>query len=434
MTSGRAWVKLWASLGLMLLSVVSFAEPPTNTGQTADARQFEDQFRPLLSRHCLDCHSGEKPKGKLGLDNLIVNFTDAATRKRWAAVIKRLRAAEMPPKEQPRPTEKEIQALTEWLSLRAADADSTVRATEGRVVLRRLNRVEYENTVRDLLGITIHFKEQLPQDGSADGFDNASAAHHTSSFLMEKYLEAADTALNMAIANSPKPPPMISKQYSMKDMHPVKSSTEDVYRFLNDGETRFPSLCLSCEGYGLSWTKSGAPVPTENWTSSVFAKLFLKGRPDEVAEQARRLADGQSILDAVRGQAKKMEHVLGAGDREKLDEYFTSVRELERRLLQADAWSKKPKPKIDVKPFVDIQNSTDVLGKTRLWFDLIHLALQTDSTRLVTLQLLGTSGVPPIPGVTQGHHDLCNLFVSMLQRMDIEADKFGSATGTLTGL
>ena len=129
-----------------------------------------------------------------------------------------------------------------------------------------------------------------------------------------------------------------------------------------------------------------------------------------------------------------MEHVLGAGDREKLDEYFTSVRELERRLLQADAWSKKPKPKIDVKPFVDIQNSTDVLGKTRLWFDLIHLALQTDSTRLVTLQLLGTSGVPPIPGVTLGHHDLCNLFMSMLQRMDIEADKFGSATGTLTGL
>ena len=65
----------------------------------------------------------------------------------------------------------------------------------GRVVLRRLNRVEYENTVRDLLGINVNLKEQLPEDGSADGFDNAGAANHTSSFLMEKYLEAADNGI-----------------------------------------------------------------------------------------------------------------------------------------------------------------------------------------------------------------------------------------------
>src|SRR6187455_1491701 len=98
------------------------------------------------------------------------------------------------------------------------------------------------------------------------------------------------------------------------------------------GQTRFATLTLSCEGLGLAWTKSGAPVPTEDWPSSLFAKLFLEGRPDEVEAQARRLADGQSVLDAVRAQAKKLEQSLGAGDREKLDEYFTSVRELEQRL------------------------------------------------------------------------------------------------------
>lgn len=289
------------------------------------------------------------------------------------------------------------------------------------------------------------------------------------------------------------------------------------------GQTRFATLPLSCEGAGLAWTKSGAPVPTESWPSGVFAKLFMEGRPDEIEAQARRLADGQSVLDAVRDQAKKMQRDLGAGDREKLDEYFTSVRELEQRLAQAEAWSKRPKPKVDAKPPVNIQNSADLIGKTRLWFDLIHLALQTDSSRLVTLQLLGTSNVPPIQGVSQGHHDLshhgkdpakiaqlrileveklkvlrdfltqlkqtpeegdsllertmvffssnladaskhsvknmpvllagggfkhgqhlafdqennlplCNLFVSMLQRMGIEADKFASSTGTLTGL
>ena len=114
--------------------------------------------------------------------------------------------------------------------------DAAAPTPQGRVVLRRLNRVEYENTVCDLLGIRANLKEQLPQDGSADGFDNAGAAHHTSSFLMEKYLEAAETALNLAIANRPQPPPVIDKRYSIKDEHPVRSSTEDVYRFLDDGE------------------------------------------------------------------------------------------------------------------------------------------------------------------------------------------------------
>lgn len=289
------------------------------------------------------------------------------------------------------------------------------------------------------------------------------------------------------------------------------------------GETRFPSLSLTCEGQTLSWTRSGAPVPADSWPSSVFARLFLEGRPDEVAAEARRLQDGQSIIDAVRDQARRMEAMLGRGDREKLDEYFTSIRELEQRLTLADAWSRRPKPHVDVDPPQNITNSTDLIGKTRVWFDLVHLALQTDSTRLITLQLLGTSGVPPINGVRQGHHDLshhgqdpekiaqlttletevmktvrtflsqlretqeedstlldrttvffssnlgnaathstrnmpvilagggfrhgqhlafdstnppplCNLFVSMLQRMGMEAERFGSSTGTLSGL
>ncbi|HEX5102920.1 MAG TPA: DUF1552 domain-containing protein [Pirellulaceae bacterium] len=287
--------------------------------------------------------------------------------------------------------------------------------------------------------------------------------------------------------------------------------------------TRFPSLALSCEGFSLSWTRSGAIVPSDSWPSSVFARLFLEGRPDEVQAQARKLADGRSILDAVADQAKTMQSGLPAGDRDKLDEYFTSVRELERRLAVSEEWSKKPKPKVDVKPPVNVANPADLVGKARLMFDLIHLALQTDSTRLVTVLLLGTSAVPPVPGVSQGHHDLShhgkdpgkieqlklveieklktfheflgklketkeddsnlldrtsvffssnlgdasthatknlpvilagggfkhgqhlafdpasppplsNLYLSMLHRLGIEADNFGSSTGTLTGL
>src|SRR5687767_621995 len=86
-------------------------------------------------------------------------------------------------------------------------------------------------------------------------------------------------------------------------------------------KTRFPSLSLAGEGFSLSWTRSGALVPSDCWPSRVFAKLFLEGRPDEIATQHRRLGDGQSILDKVGDQAKKLKADLGTADREKLDEY-----------------------------------------------------------------------------------------------------------------
>jgi hypothetical protein len=170
--------------------------------------------------------------------------------------------------------------------------------------------------------------------------------------------------------------------------------------------TRFPSLALSCEGFSLSWTQSGAIVPSDSFPSSVFSRLFLDGRPEEVREQTRRLKDGRSILDMINDQAGSMERKLGRNDQEKLDEYFTSVRELERRLARNEEWSKKPKPKVDVAQPQNAANPADVVGKTRLMYDLVHLAFQTDSTRLITLLLLGTSQVPPIQGVSLGHHDL----------------------------
>ena len=287
--------------------------------------------------------------------------------------------------------------------------------------------------------------------------------------------------------------------------------------------TRFASLALSCEGFSLSWTRSGAIVPSDSFPSSVFARLFLEGRPDERAAQVQRLRDGRSILDAVGEQAKSLESTLGCGDRDKLGEYFNSVRELERGLARAEEWSHRPRPRVTVPPPQNNLNPADVVGKARLMFDLIHLALQTDSTRLVTLLLLGTSLVPPIAGVNLGHHDLShhgqdpgkiaqlravelevmrtlraflaklketreqgsnlldrtmvffssnlgnasshstrnlpvllagggfrhgqhlafgandppplsNLYVSMLQRLGVETERFGSSTGTLTGL
>ncbi|MEQ1826382.1 MAG: DUF1592 domain-containing protein [Pirellula sp.] len=105
----------------------------------------------------------------------------------------------------------------------------------GRTVVRRLNRVEYQNSVRDLLGVSLDFQEMLPPDNVAFGFDNVGEALHISSFLLERYLETANLALDRAIANRPQPQ-VIKKRYSLKETHQVKSTTEKVFRKSDDND------------------------------------------------------------------------------------------------------------------------------------------------------------------------------------------------------
>ncbi len=178
---------LAALLGCCVLSSsaigrVSQEESPSEQ-KTRDAKHYVAVVRPIFVRHCLECHGTQKPKGDFRLDLLAPDFADDANLAQWQTVAKRVAAGEMPPKRKPRPTEQEVRALTDWIKGRVQTAEAARRA-EGRVVLRRLNRIEYENTVRDLLGIEVELRELLPLDGSADGFDNVGAALHTSSFLM----------------------------------------------------------------------------------------------------------------------------------------------------------------------------------------------------------------------------------------------------------
>jgi len=222
---------------MRLLSCVLLAFVPS----AALAQDFERTIRPVLTAHCYECHAGDskKAKGDFRIDRLSPQVADDAARDGWRKVLKRIQAGEMPPKSKPRPPEMDLQLVGQWISagLKAADLR---RAAEGRVVLRRLNRVEYENSIRDLLGIHIEIKDVLPLDSSAAGFDNVGAALHTSSFLMEKYLEAAEKSLNVAIANGPQPP-LIKKRFSLKDTHQVKTTTERVFRKLDDTVVMFSS-------------------------------------------------------------------------------------------------------------------------------------------------------------------------------------------------
>jgi hypothetical protein len=294
--------------------------------------------------------------------------------------------------------------------------------------------------------------------------------------------------------------------------------------------TRFPSLTLGVnvlQGQrSLSWTASGVLIPCEEKAADVFSRMFLQGSQAETDAQIRKLEMGQSILDAVAGQAKHLQLTVGARDRDRLDQYFTSVRELEQRMQMSREWERKPKPKVNAPMPLDPASPKEYMEKVKLMYDMARLAFETDSTRCISL-LLDSVNSPAIEfgGIktTDGYHNLShhgkskeklaqlktidewhmkllaelfselkavkeqgeplldrtmilygsnlgnanthvttnlpaifagggfqhgqhlafntehnyplpNLFVSMLQRMGLETDKFASATGTMRGL
>ena len=303
-----------------------------------------------------------------------------------------------------------------------------------------------------------------------------------------------------------------------------------LYLSLSPFPAPFPSLTLGVnvnQGLrSLSWTGGGVLIPCEESPSAVFRRMFVQGSPEEIAAQVRRLELGESIMDALAGQTRSLQRGLGARDRERLDQYFTGVRDLEKRLASAREWEHEPKPQVSVKAPLDPEDPREYMEKTRLMYDMARLAFESDSTRLVTL-LLDSVNSPAIDvegaEITDGYHNLShhgksktklaqletidrehmklldrlfaemkarpedastlfdrtmvlygsnlgnanthvttnlpvlfagggfkhgqhlafntdrnyplpNLFVSMLQRMGIEADRFASSTGTMRGL
>jgi Protein of unknown function (DUF1552) len=294
--------------------------------------------------------------------------------------------------------------------------------------------------------------------------------------------------------------------------------------------TRFPSLTLGVNvnrgQRSLTWTGAGVMIPCEDSASGVYRRLFLQGTEEEMERQIARLKLGESIMDSVAEHAGGLKRDLGPGDRARLDQYMTGVRELERRMVLARAWERKPKPKTTEPEPVDPDNNRAYMDKVRLMYDMARLAFETDSTRLITL-FLDSSNSPAIDiegvKITDGYHNLShhgknesklaqleaidvwhmkllgellgklkgvkdsgqslldrsmvlygsnfgdankhtttnmpvilagggfkhgrhlafdtgknyplpNLFVSMLQRMGIESDRFASSTGTMRGL
>jgi Protein of unknown function (DUF1552) len=189
--------------------------------------------------------------------------------------------------------------------------------------------------------------------------------------------------------------------------------------------TRFPSLTLAVNtrSRSLSWTGTGVAIPPEDKAAEVFKQLFLQGSPTQVAAQIRKLDTGRSILDTVAGQAKELQRNVPARDRDRLDQYFTSVRDLEHRLQVSRGWEGKPKPVVDAPMPVDPANPAAYMDKVKVMYDLARLAFETDSTRAITLMLDGVSTPVldlPDANISDGYHNLSHHGKSEAKRSQLQ--------------
>lgn len=182
----------------------------------------------------------------------------------------------------------------------------------------------------------------------------------------------------------------------------------DVYAAEHLGPvTRFPILPtrIGHEMGSLSYTRSGVQIPAERSVSAIYRKLFVQGSPQETQARIRDLRNGRSILDFVHDGAKDLQHRLGPSDRSRLEQFFTSVRDLETQMFKAEEWETRPKPRVEQPEPQDAGNG-EFAKAHKLLYDIIRLAIETDSTRLVTV-FINTLGVATdIPGVSHETHSL----------------------------
>lgn len=169
-------------------------------------------------------------------------------------------------------------------------------------------------------------------------------------------------------------------------------------------ETRFPSMQLGLGGGSISWTRNGVEIPPITRLQSMFDAMFLETPESKRNRLSGSYAVNRSILDVVGDDAAALKKRISGNDLEKLDEYFTSIREVEKRLVQSEAWLRKPKPKTDYRMPKSVP--TRFIEEVSLSYELMKLALQTDSTRVISLGIHGWTGDSGLTGVTKGYHDL----------------------------
>lgn len=170
-----------------------------------DEKTFQQVIRPLLQQHCLRCHGEKKQEADFRVDRLGPNILEEQTAESWHELINRVNSGEMPPKNEPQLSPTELNQLSDWVFRGLKRVTDAAQNSGGRVVIRRLNRQEYSNTIRDLVGIPFDAGEEFPSDPTAFGFDNVGSALSVSPLHMEKYVRAARKVIDRAIFTGEQP-------------------------------------------------------------------------------------------------------------------------------------------------------------------------------------------------------------------------------------
>ena len=199
------------------------------TGLTANPAVSDDSpasgVRSFIDAHCLDCHNSEDPDGGLDLTSLRWTIDKPANFASWVDVHDRVRNGEMPPEDADAPSKTNRDSFTSAIGAALHRHGVEKQQREGRTVLRRLNRVEYENSINELLGVDVSIKPLLPEDASTDGFDTVASGLRFSAVQIEKYLEAIDVALDAAVRLTQRPK-AINSRYSYKDEREVRKNLD----------------------------------------------------------------------------------------------------------------------------------------------------------------------------------------------------------------
>ncbi len=180
-------------------------EPTTPSASTPDQVSSEEAFQhdvvPFLEMHCVGCHGGKKPKAELPLDQFVKHADVDSDRDSWQAVFDMVSGHEMPPEDRPQPSAAERDRFLVWISARLEEFDCSEHRHPGRVTIRRLNRTEYDNTIRDLVGVDFHPSQDFPDDNLGNGFDNMGEMLSLPPLLMEKYVAAAEQIVDRMLAD-----------------------------------------------------------------------------------------------------------------------------------------------------------------------------------------------------------------------------------------
>ena len=200
---------------------------PAQTSPPAPAPTFEAQVRPFLAKNCALCHNSKLKTAEVDFTPFETQAQADAAPELWEKALDKLRQGAMPPAGMPRPKQDDVNVVMKWMEGSLARADANAKPDPGRVTAHRLNRTEYDNTVRDLLGFDLHPSEDFPQDDSGYGFDNIGDVLSLSPVLMERYMNAAEKLVRTALYGPEKLKPVLVRHQPVTREFPLYKTAKD---------------------------------------------------------------------------------------------------------------------------------------------------------------------------------------------------------------